>query len=282
VQSKKYDIFISHSSSDKAVAERVTQWLSEKGLRVWYDSWEILVGHDIVDEVYRGIRESRFLLVLLSISSINSRWVQEEVNAAKITEFELGSTVVLPCIIDADAKTAIPESLRTKRYADIAEDFDRTLSEVEYAVSAMHSTQTVPAAAGIRAIPPSQSQFIEQAVADMEAHDWPIGETFRQVVITPSGNVLSLRKADLGSMIDKCTIEIAGWGGASFPYRRSYNSVNARYHSDGLAIVATRVWYHRHWSFNYWYVSESGYFLERNSLDEDHDPDFSTKVLGLE
>ncbi len=136
MKSKSRDIFISYSSHDKAVAEKIAEWLKSEGLEVWYDKWEILVGHDIVDKVYTGIRDSRFLLVLLSEKSVKSKWVQQEINAAKLTEIESGYTVVLPAIIDEKAKPLIPEALKTKRYANLAANFESAMSEIVRAVSA--------------------------------------------------------------------------------------------------------------------------------------------------
>ena len=40
---KLYDVFISHSSKDKAIAEQIASRLKHFGLHVWFDSWEILV-----------------------------------------------------------------------------------------------------------------------------------------------------------------------------------------------------------------------------------------------
>jgi len=184
---KTYDVFISHSSEDKAIAEKIAQHLSFRGLQVWYDDWEILVGHDIVDKVYGGIRDSRFLLVLLSEKSVRSKWVQQEINVARIREIESGATVVLPAVIEPNAKSQIPESLRTKRYADISANFQSAMREIEKAVSV---TKLTP----VSVTPPVYRTTSAYETALAETVTRPTnGTTFRlqSIALVPIGQVQS-------------------------------------------------------------------------------------------
>ena len=75
-QSKQYDIFISHSSGDQAFAGRLARELQSQGYKIWLDDWEILVGHNIVDEIYKGIANSKFVVVLLSKDACESEWAK--------------------------------------------------------------------------------------------------------------------------------------------------------------------------------------------------------------
>ena len=43
----QYDVFLSHSQKDKAVARDVAERLKKDGLRVWFDEWEIKPGDNI-------------------------------------------------------------------------------------------------------------------------------------------------------------------------------------------------------------------------------------------
>ena len=87
-ESKKYHAFVSHSSQDKDAAKRLALDLQGRGYSVWFDEWEILVGHNIVDEVFGAIKQSHFMVVILSEASVRSRWVDEELTAAKTREIE--------------------------------------------------------------------------------------------------------------------------------------------------------------------------------------------------
>ena len=42
-------------AQDQPVAKRLATDLSERGFVVWLDTWELLPGHNIFDEMYKGI-----------------------------------------------------------------------------------------------------------------------------------------------------------------------------------------------------------------------------------
>ena len=42
-QEFQYDVFLSHSSKDKAVVRPLAERLRQDGLKVWFDEWEIPV-----------------------------------------------------------------------------------------------------------------------------------------------------------------------------------------------------------------------------------------------
>jgi hypothetical protein len=108
-------IFISYNHEDRAHAERLVSQLVLNGVEVWWDEWSVLVGDSIYTRVCEGISASRYLAVLLTANSLQSRWVQEELDLAKVRELESRSVIILPLRFDA---TPLPLSLRTKRYAD--------------------------------------------------------------------------------------------------------------------------------------------------------------------
>jgi hypothetical protein len=108
-------VFLSYSHQDENLARELVVDLRRRGVSVWYAPDEILVGHDIVDRVYDGIRNSRFLAILLTPRSTNSKWVRQELNFAKVIEIERDQVVILPLLFE---ETPIPGPLRTKRYAD--------------------------------------------------------------------------------------------------------------------------------------------------------------------
>ena len=45
--SLSFDVFLSHSSKDKAVVRSIGEQLRSDGLRVWLDDWEIHPGDNI-------------------------------------------------------------------------------------------------------------------------------------------------------------------------------------------------------------------------------------------
>lgn len=113
-------VFLSYSSADKPLASRIAGDLDRSGFKVWFDEWEIQVGHSISQNVDRGLQEADFVAVLLTSHSVNSGWVQKEWQS-KIGEEAVNKKVsVLPLRGEA---CEIPPLLRDKKYADFVEDY---------------------------------------------------------------------------------------------------------------------------------------------------------------
>jgi uncharacterized protein YjbI with pentapeptide repeats len=77
-----YSCFISHSSQDKPFARRLHDALQGRGIRCWRDEHQILPGHDIYEEVDRGIRLWDKVLFCASEASLTSWWVDSEIATA--------------------------------------------------------------------------------------------------------------------------------------------------------------------------------------------------------
>jgi two-component system, response regulator, stage 0 sporulation protein F len=118
----KTQLFLSHSSKDKSFAGKLANRLKSEGYLVWYDDWEIKIGDSIIEKVQEGVRESDFLLIILSTCSVSSEWVHEELNSAMIKNIEQKGVCVLPLLIE---KCEIPAFLKDKKYADFSKDFDQ-------------------------------------------------------------------------------------------------------------------------------------------------------------
>ena len=74
----KYDVFLSHSSKDKAVVRAVAERLRKDGLKVWFDEWEIKVGDSIPAKIEEGLEQSRVLVLCMSANAFGSDWAQLE------------------------------------------------------------------------------------------------------------------------------------------------------------------------------------------------------------
>lgn len=73
-----YDVFVSHSSRDKAIVRAVAEKLREDGLRVWFDAWEIRPGDSIPSRIDEGLEYSRVLVLFMSANAFGSDWAQLE------------------------------------------------------------------------------------------------------------------------------------------------------------------------------------------------------------
>jgi hypothetical protein len=117
-------VFLSHSSLDKAFVRRLAVDVRAKGIPVWLDQWELKIGDSLSGKIAQGIGESGWLAVVLSKQSVKSSWVQRELNAALALELRNRNVFVLPLVID---DCDIPLFLLDKLYADFKDSYDHGL-----------------------------------------------------------------------------------------------------------------------------------------------------------
>ena len=95
-----YSCFISYSHKDEAFAKRLHADLQDKGVRCWYAPEDLPIGEKIRVGIDQAIRKHDKLLLILSEHSVNSQWVESEVESALEKERESGKLVLFPVRID--------------------------------------------------------------------------------------------------------------------------------------------------------------------------------------
>jgi hypothetical protein len=91
------DFFISHASEDKAeVARPLAESLHAHGYEVWYDEYTLKLGESIREEIDRGLKSSRYAIVILSPAFFNKKWPTKELDALVTLEASGIDTRVLP------------------------------------------------------------------------------------------------------------------------------------------------------------------------------------------
>lgn len=124
---RKVKVFVSHSSKDKSIVDRIVSDLENRGISVWYDKSEIKAGDNIVEKVNEGLRDSKYFLIILSPNAIRSSWVTEETSFAVLQQIALKGIFVIPILIeDCD----IPPLLRPKRYVDFRNSYDQGIQQL--------------------------------------------------------------------------------------------------------------------------------------------------------
>ena len=95
-----YSCFISYSSKDQAFAERLHADLQIKGVRCWYAPKDLKIGDRFRERIEETIRIYDKVMIVVSGNSIESRWVEREVNAALEREDTKKQTVLFPIRLD--------------------------------------------------------------------------------------------------------------------------------------------------------------------------------------
>jgi hypothetical protein len=124
-------VFISYASEDRVSAKDIADVLKEKGLDVWYDEWELMVGDSIVERINQGIRESKYMIVVLSKNSVEKPWCKIEVNNALNRNLTGKGILVLPALLD---NCDIPPLLNDIKYADFRVSFDKGIESLIKAI----------------------------------------------------------------------------------------------------------------------------------------------------
>lgn len=90
-----WDIFISHAFEDKIFARALADELIRKGLRVWFDEFELKIGDSLNQKINFGLSNSRFGIVILSTNFFAKNWTQKELGALTAKETD-GEDIILP------------------------------------------------------------------------------------------------------------------------------------------------------------------------------------------
>jgi hypothetical protein len=115
-----YSCFISYSTKDQEFADRLYADLQNKGVRCWFAPHDLKIGDRFQEEIEKSIRLYDKLLLILSDNSVNSDWVEREVQAAMEKERRPPkSTVLLPIRLDdavMDSNRAWAADIRRTRH----------------------------------------------------------------------------------------------------------------------------------------------------------------------
>ncbi len=92
----EHDAFISHASEDKAALARpLADALLANGHRIWLDEFTLKVGDSLRRSIDKGLRSSRFGIVILSNAFFAKNWTNHELDGLVAREMD-GSKIILP------------------------------------------------------------------------------------------------------------------------------------------------------------------------------------------
>lgn len=134
------DVFISYSRSDSDIVEILYNKLSDRGLNVWYDRRNLILGDDFRKEIKKAIRTAKLFVPVLS-ANIRKEYKEEHVYRTEwnwAVEFtkNRGYVKYIEPICEKnfdlyDEKTAIPDEIQKYNGAFYDPDnLDKTLDEL--------------------------------------------------------------------------------------------------------------------------------------------------------
>lgn len=123
-------VFISHSHKDHPFAQKLAQDLDSRGVDVWYSQWNMKPGDSLVRKVAEGIISSGAMLVLLSRNSVESEWVEKELNLAMRNNLAKLGMRILPVLIEDCAFPRSFHFLGDTIYADFRLGYEAGLRQL--------------------------------------------------------------------------------------------------------------------------------------------------------
>ena len=95
-----YTCFISYSSKDESFAKRLHSDLQSKGVTCWFAPEDMKIGEKIRSSIDEAIQTHDKLLIVLSEHSVESDWVEKEVETAFEKETQQKKAVLFPVRLD--------------------------------------------------------------------------------------------------------------------------------------------------------------------------------------
>src|SRR4051794_33811844 len=115
--SVRWRVFIAHASEDKAsVARPLATALTERGIGVWLDEAELVVGQSLQGQIDEALRHAEVGAVIISPSFFAKEWPQRELRGLTVRELAGERAVVVPVWhnVDEEAVRAYSPPLADK------------------------------------------------------------------------------------------------------------------------------------------------------------------------
>ena len=125
-------IFLSYSHQDQKYADLLTKHLSEAGHDVWQDKLNLKLGDNLIEKVNQGIKEAQALIVIVSESSLRSKWVMHEFSALALGDLSSESRKIIPVLIDS---TSVPSYLSKYLYIDLTKGLEQGIQSLVLGLS---------------------------------------------------------------------------------------------------------------------------------------------------
>src|SRR5438045_2185346 len=142
-----FDVFLSHSSKDKAVVRDIADRLRKDGLRVWLDEWVLRPGDSIPAKIEEGLERSRVLVLCMSAQAFGSDWAQLESGTFRFRDPLNKERLFIPLRLDeAPIKGSLAQFLYVDwRPAEREQQYAKFLEACRHPASWPQSIKNAPA-----------------------------------------------------------------------------------------------------------------------------------------
>jgi len=133
-------IFVSHAHQDAEFAQRLAADLRQQGWDIWMAPQSIRPGERWVTAINRGLAESGIFLLVLTPAAVQSRWVEQETDAA-IDLAHHGEIRFIPLDVQSTRK---PPLWRTYQWISFQGDYPTALAQLMRALRGEPAKASTP------------------------------------------------------------------------------------------------------------------------------------------
>jgi hypothetical protein len=119
-------VFISHTAADKPFVRRLAARLEKSHFQVWLDEHDLIAGDPLPESIGKALQAAKVILVVVSKSSVASKWLRYELNVATDRMIK-GECRVIPVVID---DPSLPAEVIGLLYADCRKGLARGLPSI--------------------------------------------------------------------------------------------------------------------------------------------------------
>ncbi|MGX9720237.1 toll/interleukin-1 receptor domain-containing protein [Stenotrophomonas acidaminiphila] len=156
-------VFLSFGWEDRDLAGRIADALQRHGISTWWSEWEIKAGDSLRRKIDQGIGGCTHFIALLTPTSINRPWVQEEMDAGFVQKVGRGATFIgLRHGLEA---SRLPPLLA----GSLSPEIDQDLTQIQQLINDIHGVSRKPElgpAPALTSLPKTRYTAAAMAIAE--------------------------------------------------------------------------------------------------------------------
>ena len=117
-------IFISYSTEDYEIVNKIAEDLVKNRYYIWLDKWQLNYGDSLSEKIKNALTDSSLVMIMLSKKSVKSDWCKKELNEALNNELAKKRSLIFPVLLEP---CEIPDFLIDKLGADFTENYQQGL-----------------------------------------------------------------------------------------------------------------------------------------------------------
>jgi hypothetical protein len=120
-----YDIFISHNRLQKPWVREFVKILRNGGFKVFFDEDTVAPGENIIDAIQNGILKSNWVILIITPSSTQSKWVAMEIAMSIYDDPNSSKNKLIPLVLEQTDSISISPWINVLHKIDLTDNKNR-------------------------------------------------------------------------------------------------------------------------------------------------------------